>query len=261
MSLPTFVKRTLPPIATLLLVLIAWDIAVRVFELKPYLLPGPIAVAQAAWKKRLVLGQATAITALGAICGFASSLLVGTTVAFAFSQSRAIRASGYPYAIFLQTVPVVAIAPLIVNWFGNGLQSVILVAFIVSLFPIITNSTTGMLAVDPDLLDLFRLHHASRWHVWIKLRLPNAVPHILTGARTASGMSVIGSIVGEFFVGYGTDWVGLGYLISSSQGQLKTSELLAAVFASTLLGLVIFGSMNLLSRTVLQRWYESGESL
>lgn len=261
MKFRTLAARLLPPLITLLMVVVVWDVAVRWFQIKPFLLPSPAAVAQAAWKKRLVLSQATAVTALGAICGFSASLLVGTAIAFMFSQSRAIRASGYPYAIFLQTVPVVAIAPLIVNWFGNGLQSVVLVAFIVSLFPVITNATTGMLTVDPDLLDLFRLHHSSRWQQWIKLRLPNAVPHILTGARTASGLSVIGSIVGEFFVGYGNEWVGLGYLISSSQGQLKTSELLAAVFASTLLGLVIFGSMNLLSRTVLSRWYDSSDSL
>ena len=113
-----------------------------------------------------------------------------------------------------------------------------------------------MLAVDPDLLDLFRLHHASRWQVWTKLRLPGAVPHIMTGAKTSSGMSVIGAIVGEFFVGYGTKWVGLGYLIGHAQGQLKTSELLASVIASTLLGLTIFGLMTLISSTVLRRWDE-----
>ena len=256
MTLGAALKRSLPPLITLVIVLVVWHIAVRAFGIKAFLLPSPIEVAEAAWKKRVTLLQATGVTALAAIVGFLSSLLVGTATAFAFSQSRAIRSSGYPYAIFLQTVPVVAIAPLIVNWFGNGLHSVMIVAFIVSLFPIITNATTGMLAVDPDLLDLFRLHHASRWQVWTKLRLPGAVPHIMTGAKTSSGMSVIGAIVGEFFVGYGTKWVGLGYLIGHAQGQLKTSELLASVIASTLLGLTIFGLMTLISSTVLRRWDE-----
>lgn len=258
-SAAQLLRKTLPPIITLVLVVIAWDLVVRIWRLPPFLLPSPENVVAAAWKKRQALSSATAITALAAFCGFLSSLLIGTLIAFGFSQSRAIRASGYPYAIFLQTVPVVAIAPLIVNWFGNGLQSVIIVAFIVSLFPVITNATTGMLSVDPDLLDLFRLHRASRWQQWIKLRLPNAVPHILTGARTASGLSVIGSIVGEFVVGYGNQWVGLGYLITTAQSQLKTADLLASVFASTLLGLSIFAAMNVLSQTVLARWYDLSE--
>ena len=257
MSLGPALKRSLPPLITLVIVLVIWHVAVRAFGIKAFLLPSPIEVAEAAWRKRVTLLQATSVTALAAIVGFLSILLVGTATAFLFSQSRAIRSSGYPYAIFLQTVPVVAIAPLIVNWFGNGLHSVMIVAFIVSLFPIITNATTGMLAVDPDLLDLFRLHHASRWQIWTKLRLPGAVPHIMTGAKTSSGMSVIGAIVGEFFVGYGTKWAGLGYLIGHAQGQLKTSELLASVIASTLLGLTIFGLMTLISSTILRRWEEA----
>lgn len=255
MKLKAALQRSLPPLITLVIMLVVWHIAVRAFDIKTFLLPSPVEVAAAAWKKRVTLLQATSVTALAAIVGFLSSLLVGTATAFAFSQSRAIRASGYPYAIFLQTVPVVAIAPLIVNWFGNGLHSVMIVAFIVSLFPIITNATTGMLAVDPDLLDLFRLHHASRWQVWTKLRLPGAVPHIMTGAKTSSGMSVIGAIVGEFLVGsYSAKWNGLGFLITHAQGQLKTSELLASVIASTLLGLTIFGFMTIFSSTVLRRW-------
>ncbi len=255
MTLKAAFKLVLPPLLTLLCVLACWHAAVVYWQLKPFLLPGPIVVAAAAWEKKYILLQATGVTALAAFVGFTASLLSGTLIAFAFSQSKAIRSSGYPYAIFLQTVPVVAIAPLIVNWFGNGLHSVMIVSFIVSLFPIITNATTGMLSVDPDLLDLFRLHGASRLKVWLKLRLPNAVPHIVTGAKTSSGLAVIGAIVGEFFVGYGTKWKGLGYMINFNNGQLKIPELLASVIASTLLGLSIFGLMTALSATVLKLWH------
>ena len=246
-----------PPIVTLLVVLVSWHAAVRYWKIAPFLLPSPVEVAVEAWTKKFELLSATGVTALAAFVGFLSSLVIGTLIAFAFSQSKAIRASGYPYAIFLQTVPVVAIAPLIVNWFGNGLHSVMIVSFIVSLFPIITNATNGMLRVDPDLLDLFRLHGASRWQIWIKLRLPNAVPHIVTGAKTSSGLAVIGAIVGEFFVGYGTKWMGLGYVINTSNGLLKIPESIAAVTASTLLGLTIFGLMTVLSNTVLGIWHGS----
>lgn len=249
------VRSVWPPVLTLLVVLAIWHGAVRLWNVPTFLLPSPIEVAREAWHKKLELVTATGITALAAFVGFSASLCCGTVIAFAFSQSKAIRASGYPYAIFLQTVPVVAIAPLIVNWFGNGLHSVMIVSFIVSLFPIITNATTGMLSVDPDLLDLFRLQGASRWQLWMKLRLPNSVPHIVTGAKTSSGLAVIGAIVGEFFVGYGTKWMGLGYVINSSNQLLKTPEAIAAVVASTLLGLSIFGLMTALSNTVLRLWY------
>lgn len=254
-----FIKSALPPVLTLFAVLLCWHAAVRFWQIKPFLLPSPLDVGRAAWLKKFELLQATGVTALAAFVGFVASLLCGTLIAFGFSQSKAIRASGYPYAIFLQTVPVVAIAPLIVNWFGNGLHSVMIVSFIVSLFPIITNATTGMLSVDPDLLDLFRLHGASRLQVWLKLRLPNSVPHLVTGAKTSSGLAVIGAIVGEFFVGYGTKWMGLGYLINFNNGQLKIPELLASVIASTLLGLSIFGLMTALSSTVLRLWHSEGE--
>ena len=201
--------------------------------------------------------SATGVTALAATCGFVASLITGTCIACLFSQSRAIRVSCYPYAIFLQTVPIVAIAPLIITWFGSGLKSVTIVAFIISLFPIITNATTGMLSVDHDLLDLFRLHRATRLQTWIKLRFPNAVPHILTGARTSSGLAVIGAIVGEFFAGHGTDHYGLGYLILQTSSQLKTAALFTCVIASTLLGVSIFGTMNLLDTAIKRRWFDA----
>jgi len=106
------------------------------------------------------------------------------------------------------------------------------------------------------LIDLFRLYRAGRWQIWIKLRLPAAVPQIMTGARTSSGLAVIGAIVGEFFAGYSHDQFGLGYLIMMTSSQLKTAELFAAVIASTLLGLTIFGAISLLSLTILSRWYD-----
>jgi NitT/TauT family transport system permease protein len=181
---------------------------------------------------------------------------VGTLIGLVFSQSPVIRSSGYPYAIFLQTVPIIAIAPLIVVWFGRGFASVVLVGFIISVFPIITNATAGLTAVDPDLLDFFRLHNASRWQLLWKLRLPNAVPHIITGAKTASGVAVIGAIVGEFFAGMPGQRFGLGYLIRQKSDMLKTDELFAAVVAATLLGVVIFTAVSVVGATILSRWYD-----
>jgi NitT/TauT family transport system permease protein len=251
-----FLHKAWPPVALLAFVLAGWQIATVTYEIPVYLLPSPQRVITAAVEGREKLVNATLTTGAAAVSGFGLSLLAGTLIAFAFSQSRAIRSSCYPYAIFLQTVPIIAIAPLIITWFGFGFRSVVVVTFIISLFPIITNATAGMLAVDPDLLDLFRLNNASRLQVLFRLRLPNSVPYIITGAKTSSGLAVIGAIVGEFFAGYGMTEFGLGYLIRQQSDFLKTDELFASVIASTFLGIAIFGSVNLIGATILSRWYD-----
>jgi NitT/TauT family transport system permease protein len=176
-----------------------------------------------------------------------------------FSQSAWIRNSCYPYAIFLQTVPIVAIAPLVITWFDYGFHSVVIISFVLSLFPIIANATTGMVTVDPLLADLFRLHNATRWQLLVKLRLPNAVPHIVTGAKTSSGLAVVGAIVGEFFVGPGMDRYGLGSLIQQKLAQLKTAEAFAALFASTALSVAIFAAVSYTGSWVLGRWFSASE--
>ena len=148
-----FVKAALPPAVLFVLVIAAWHYTVVGFGIKAFLVPKPSGVWNAALDNRSELLIAIGLTAAAALCGFVSSLLIGTLTACAFSQSKTIRSSCYPYAIFLQTVPIVAVAPIIVVWFGPGFHSIVLVSFMISLFPIVTNVTTGMLAVDPDLLD------------------------------------------------------------------------------------------------------------
>jgi NitT/TauT family transport system permease protein len=248
-------RNAIPPVLFFLLVLTVWQAAVLWFELPVYLLPSPWRVVSDASSELSTIADATRRTAARAISGFVASLLVGTLVGFVFSQSAIIRSSCYPYAIFLQTVPIVAIAPLIITWFGYGLHSVVIVAFIISLFPIITNATAGMLAVDPLMLDLFRMYDANRWQVLIKLRLPNSIPYLVAGAKTSSGLAVVGAIVGEFFVGADVDRFGLGFLIQQKLGQLRTAELFAAVIASTVLGVAIFAAVSLTGSKVLARWY------
>jgi NitT/TauT family transport system permease protein len=251
-----WIRQSLPPVLFFALVVCAWEAIVWWWQMPVYLLPSPWQVARAGRENIGRTVDATLITAAASFCGFALSLVVGIGVGFVFSQSRAIRASCYPYAIFLQTVPIVAVAPLIITWFDYGFHSVVLVALVISLFPVITNATTGLLAVDPARLDLFRLYGATRWQILFKLRLPNAVPYLVTAAKTSSGLSVVGAIVGEFFVGAGMGRGGLGFLIRQKLEQLQTAELFAAVIASAVLGVVIFASISLLSATVLSRWQE-----
>lgn len=248
------ISRALPPILLCLAVIALWHAAVDFFRLPPYLLPSPLDVALGAWRRGAELAAATGVTGAGAVCGFAASLVLGTTTSLVFAQSGAIRASCYPYAIFLQTVPIVAIAPLIVTWCGSGFHSVVLISCVISLFPIITSVTTGLITIDPGLRDLFRLHRATRWQMLQKLQIPHAVPYLVTGARTSSGLAVVGAIVGEFFVGYGTRHPGLGFIILYAGPQLKTDQLFAATLASALLGVALFATVTGIGRAVLARW-------
>jgi NitT/TauT family transport system permease protein len=231
-------------LALFICVLAVWQAVVLACGIKPYLVPAPTAVWAAARENQGELLRAVALTGCGALSGFAVSCLIGSLIAFVFAQSRLIQRSCYPYAIFLQTVPIVAIAPLIILWFGYGFTSVVVVASILSLFPIITNGTAGLTTVDRNLLELFALNNATRRQLLFKLRLPNALPYFVTGAKISSGLSVIGAIVGEFFAGLGANNHGLGYLISMTSGQSKIAYLFAAIMASTLLGLTVFILIN-----------------
>lgn len=252
---PRALAALLPPVLVFLGITAVWQVAVRLLELPAFLLPAPTQIARTAVLNASALASATAVTAGAALAGFLASALIGSLISFAFSQSLFIRRACFPYAIFLQTVPIVAIAPLIIIWFGTGFHSVVLVAFIVSLFPVITNATTGLTTIDRNLLDLFRLYDASRPQTLWKLRLPAAVPYLVAGLKTSSGLAVIGAIVGEFFAGYGAESRGLGYLIIVTSAQLKTAYLFAAVFCATLLGLLLFSVVGQIGARVLNHWY------
>lgn len=255
-------KRTLagtatiivPPLAFFALVVGLWQAVTTIWEIPAYLVPSPARVWNAAREHAAELVRATGLTAGGATAGFALSLAAGTALGLVFSQSKIIERSVYPYAIFLQTVPIVAIAPLVVMWCGNGFGGVVAVAFILSLFPIITNATAGLTSVDPQLLELFEVCNASRWQTLWKLRVPNAVPHLVTGAKISCGLSVIGAIVGEISAGFGTQSFGLGYLITMTSGKLDTAYAFAAVIASTLLSIAIFATVTTLGAAALGRW-------
>jgi len=241
----------LVPLLVLALLLAAWQCAVWWWRISPVLLPGPGAVLAACWKIRVSLLESALRTALAALTGLSISIVLGTLTAFAFSQSALVRRALYPYAVLLQTVPIIAIAPIVIVSLGRGFSSVAVVSAILGLFPIITSTTTGLLQVDAMLLDLFRLYRASRWQMLLKLRVPAALPYLISGIRIASGSSIVGAIVGEFFVGDGTP--GLGSLIQRKSASLVLSELYATVGAATVLGTLVFGLITVLGETVLQR--------
>jgi NitT/TauT family transport system permease protein len=250
-------RALLPPLVALALVLAVWESLARGLSIPLYLLPPPSAVARAAAGELGALLAAAWVTARAALYGFALSVVLGTGLAVVLSASRPLERAIYPYTVFLQTVPIVAIAPLLVLWFGPGMRAVAVSAFIVSVFPVIANALGGIRSVEPALRDLFRLYGASRWATLWKLELPSAIPSAMTGLRVAAGLAVIGAIVGEFVAGFSESNAGLGILILSSYRQLRTDLLFAAVLFASALGLSLFAAVNLASYLLLRRWHPS----
>jgi len=204
---------------------------------------------------RVELVGALLATSLGALTGFAMSAVTGIAVAVLLSSSRAIERAFYPYAVFFQTVPLIAIAPLLVIWFGYGLQTVIASAFVASVFPVIANTLTGILSTDPALRDLFKLYGATPLVTLFKLRLPAALPQVFTGLRVSAGLAVIGAIVGEFIGGGG-----LGSVVDIARTQQRIDKVFAAVLLASILGLALFGLINWISHLALRRWHASEQS-
>ncbi|HTY19023.1 MAG TPA: ABC transporter permease [Myxococcota bacterium] len=243
-----------PPLATFAATTLLAELAIRAMRVSPLLLPAPSAVALAAWTQSALLLPAFASTTRCTLVGLAASALLGILAAIGLASSRLVERAFYPYAIFFQIVPIVAVAPLLVIWFGYGPRAVVAAAFIVSVFPVIANTLAGLRSVDPALRDLFRLYGAGPWARLVKLELPWALPFVLTGLRVAAGLAVIGAIVGEF-VGGG----GLGVVVLGAMREQRTDLVFAAVGYASLLGLSLFALVNLASRLALRRWHASEE--
>jgi NitT/TauT family transport system permease protein len=238
--------------------LIIWQLVIWAFHVPRYMLPSPWAVALAVVARFPSLLASLAITAEESLGGLIASIVVGVVVALLFAQSRWVRKMLYPYTILLQTVPIIAVAPLILMWVGSGIGAVALIAFIISLAPIIANTTQGLISVDENLVHLFLMHNASRAQKLFKLRLPHAVPSLFVGIRIASGISVIGAITGELYAGSSQVGVGgLGYSILYASSQLQTDYLFALVLAATVLGFSFFFVVIFLEWYFLHKWHES----
>jgi NitT/TauT family transport system permease protein len=235
-----------------------WQAIIWLNHLPAYMLPGPVDVAKAVIARYPSLLDSLLITTQEALGGLLASIAAGLAIALVFAQWRWLRQTLYPYTILLQTVPILAITPLVILWVGPGILAVTIVTFIISLAPIIANTTQGLISVDANLVDLFRMQKASRSQALFKLRLPNALPSFFSGLRIASGISVIGAITGELFagsprVGEG----GLGYAMIYANNQMETNYLFALVLAATVLGFSFFFLVMFLERLALHNWHES----
>jgi NitT/TauT family transport system permease protein len=254
-------RSTGPPLAALVVMVATWEGLARGLHAPLYLFPPASAVASAAVAQLSDLIVAALVTGRTAASGFLLSALAGALAAIVLSASRVLERALYPYTVFLQTVPIVAIAPLLVLWFGAGSRAVTVSAFIVSVFPVIANTLAGIRGVDPPLRDLFRLYGATRIDTLIKLELPAALPNLVTGLRVAAGLAVIGAIVGEFVAGFSESGAGLGILILASYRQLRTDLLFAAVIFAAGLGLALFGAVHVAGYLLLRRWHPSARDV
>lgn len=243
------ILRWIPTVLIPFLVAALLEIFVRNGWLPDYLFPAPSAIAAAIWDNRTELIQQSLRTLLSSLTGLLISAFAGISGALLLSSSKILERALYPYAAFFQTVPLIAIAPILVIWFGFGWPTVVAASVIASIFPVIANTVSGMWSTPQPLLDLFRLYGASRWRILLQLKLPHAVPQILTGLRIASGLAMIGAIVGEFIAGGG-----LGGTIDSAKMQQRLDIVFAAVLIASFLGLFLIFLVNIFSSLVLRRF-------
>ena len=255
-----FLTTFLPPLLVFVVAAAGLELTIRWLHIKEYVLPLPSSVAEALITQRSDLLSATWYTTEASLIGFTSSIVVGITTAIILSTSRWLRRAFYPYTLFFQTVPIVAIAPLLVIWFEAGLQSVAISSFIVSVFPVIANTLAGLLGTDPALVDLFELYGAGSVNRLIKLRLPYALPSIVTGLRVSAGLAVIGTVVGEFLVDTLGENEGLGVKIAGAKKYGDLDVVFAAVLLASLLGLALFAAVNAFGYLMLRRWHASEPS-
>ena len=243
--------RILPPIIAFVALALAAEALVRWSGVAPYLLPRPSTVARTLINDAPELLGELWSTTKASLIGFALSAAAGLLIAIVLSSADWVHRAFYPYAVFFQTVPIIAIAPLLVIWFDFD-AAVVASAFIVSIFPMIANTLSGLLSTDPALCDLFRLYGGGRVATMLKLRLPAALPNIMTGLRISGGLAVIGAVVGEFITGRG-----LGSVVDIALAQQRADKVFAAVLLASLLGLALFALIGLVRRVTLRRWHPS----
>jgi len=247
------IKNIAPPLLVLMLFLAIWSFAAHLYDMV-FLLPGPMTVALAFVSDFEIILEGVTITLREALTGYILAIIIGITSAAIMSQSKILERSFYPYAILLQTVPVVAVAPLIVLWFGFDEKSVIIISLIISLFPIINNTLLGLKSTSNNLVELFQMHNSS------KLRLPAAIPNIIAGLRISAGLSIIGAIVGEFIIGSGSEGGGLGVQVIYAQGNLETPLVMALILTATFMGFAFFMTVSTIGHQLLKHWHESAQN-
>ena len=248
--------RILAPVAVMAVSIGLWSFVVRVNNIQPYVLPGPEAVFKTLIDDWQVLSSSLLVTLWTTLEGFCAAAVGGIALALLFNQSKWVEYSFFPYAVILQVTPVIAIAPLLLIYLPQQ-TAVIVCAWIVGFFPVLSNTPLGLNSVDRNLAGLFQLYGASKLQTLRYLKLPAALPFILGGLRIAGGLSLIGAVVAEIAAGSAGAGSGLAYRIAESGYRLNIPRMFAALLLLSVAGIVIYGLLALVSHLILRRWHES----
>lgn len=237
------------PIAGIAVLVVVWAVSCRVFDIPEAVLPSPDQVAAAFAGNLGLLIREGWVTLQETVLGFVLAMLVGIPLAIAIANSRPLNLMFYPLLVALQSVPKVALAPIVLVWLGTGIESKLAIVWLVAFFPIIIDTAAGLRSTPRDLIELARSLKASPWQVFYKVQFPAALPFVLTGAKVAITLAVIGAVIGEFMGSSN----GLGYLLLSATSQLNSSLAFASLFALSFLGLGVYAVVELVE-IGLARW-------
>jgi NitT/TauT family transport system permease protein len=251
------VLRIVVPFATVAGLVIVWGLYVKVSGVAPYILPGPGAVAAAFVSDWGTLAPALWVTTKITFMSLMLALVGGVGFAVFLVQSRWIEIAFYPLAVILQVTPIVAISPLILIYAPSTQVALLICAFLVAFFPILSNMVQGLKSVDHNLINLFELYGASRWQTLLYLKLPAAQPYFMTGLRIGGGLALIAAVVAEFAAGSAGAGSGLAFRLLEAQYRMNIPRLFAALLMLSLLGVAIFAITSFISWLSLHRWHES----
>jgi NitT/TauT family transport system permease protein len=255
-NLRNFLELTAPPLLAFAIFLGTWELVVQQRKIPTYVLPAPSVILQKLIEDRALLFSSLLVTLSITLQALALATVCGVLLALAMAQSKWLARTLTPYAIMLQVTPIVAIAPLLLVYLSPP-QAVLVCAFLVAFFPILSNTALGLASVDHALLDLFDLYRASAWRRLIHLRAPAALPQFLAGLRIAGGLALIGAIVAELAAGAAGQGTGLAFRIVEAGFRLDIPRMFAALALLSFSGVAIYGALSLLSYLVLRRWHES----
>jgi NitT/TauT family transport system permease protein len=253
------VAGLLLPVATGVLVILLWyGACLAISPERRFLLPAPHEVARAFVTEGPTLWAAALTTGEGAVLGFGFAVALSFVFALLLSLSPLVRASLYPYLMMLQMTPIIVVAPILILWVGPGLRSVTIITFLICFFPMVVNTTQGLISTDRNLVDFFRMCRASKAQEIFLLRVPAALPYFFTGMRIAGSLATIGAIVGDVFAGSsGGGSGGLGFLTIIYSAQFKTGALFATAAVSCLLGFIFVAGVIALNWLALHKWHDS----
>jgi NitT/TauT family transport system permease protein len=251
-KLAAWIRSNWKVVATFVGVLVVWEIAVRLFGVRAYILPAPTEVLTALAGRASIVANATLFTLQPMLMGYAMAVVVGIGLALIVAFSTTMQAVIYPLIVFLQIVPKIAVAPLFIIWFGYGLIPKVLLVFLLSFFPIVVSAVQAFRSVDPDIMDLARATGANAWRVFWKVQVPHALPMLFTGFKVAAALSSTAAVVAEFVA---SDR-GLGYLLLEYNNNMNTPMAFATIIVLSVMGLVLYGIVELIERAAIP-WHVS----